>query len=137
MTVRSWRSWVYGGAKKDGRFTDTSFVYVLRAPENLSKIGVSHEPIWRVRRHRRDCDVPLELICLVRHPRAAELELRLHNHFRKLERKSPTVDECLTLGILVRSTNFDEHFTQLEWFYLLDEDIKWLRSKTTEEVDAC
>lgn len=135
MTINSWRSWVYGGAKKDGRFTDTSFVYILRAPGNLCKIGLSSEPIWRIRRHRRDCDVPLELVCLVRHHRAAELELRLHNHFRKLGRKSPSVDECLGLGI--GDDRLDEQYVQLEWFYLTDEDVAWLRSKTTEEVDRC
>ena len=133
MAKRNWRSWAYGGAKRDGRFSDTSFVYILRAPYNLCKIGLSSEPIWRIRRHRRNCYVPLELICLVRHPKAADLELRLHNHFRKLGRKSPSVDECLErLGM-----PYEEQWNQLEWFYLADEDVAWLRSKTTEEVDAC
>ena len=134
MKTSSWRSWAYGGAKNDGRFQNegVSFVYILRAPDNLCKIGLSSEPIWRVRRHRRNCDVPLELICLVRHLRAADLELRLHNHFRKLGRKSPSVDACLALGM-----PYEEQWKQLEWFYLTDSDIAWLRTKTTEEVDAC
>lgn len=133
--MNSWKEWVYGGPKNDGRFTDTSFVYVLRAPGNLCKIGLSKEPVHRIRRHRRDCEVPLELICLVRHRRAAGLELRLHNHFRKLGRRSPSVDECLAIG--VGDAWLEEQWRQYEWFYLTDEDIKWLRSKSTEEVDAC
>lgn len=132
MIKHRWREWVYGGPKNDGRFTDTSFVYVLRAPGNLVKIGLSREPRWRILRHRGDCDVALELICLVRHPRAADLELRLHNHFRKLGRKPATVDECLEVGIL---TVLDEQEWQYEWFWLTEDDVAWLRSKTTEEVD--
>lgn len=128
--MNSWRSWVYGGLKKDGRFVDASFVYVLRAPDNLCKIGLSSEPIWRIRRHRRFCNVPLELICLVRHTRAADLELRLHNYFRDLGRKPATVDECLELGM-----PYEEQWNQYEWYWLTDEDVTWLRSKTTEEVD--
>lgn len=133
--ITSWRSWVYGGPKKDGRFKNTSFVYILRAPGNLCKIGLSSEPIWRIRRHRGDCVVPLELICLVRHPRAARLETKLHHYFRGLGRKAATVDECLALGI--GDAWLEEQYVQHEWFYLTDEDVAWLRSKTTEEVDAC
>lgn len=133
--MNEWRSWVYGGPRHDGRFTDTSFVYILRAPNNLVKIGLSNEPIWRIRKHRQNCNAPLELICLVRHPRARDLEMKLHNYFRALGRKSPTVDECLALGVLVRSQVFEEQVRQYEWFWLMDKEIKWLRSKTTEEVD--
>lgn len=129
--MNNWRSWIYGGPAEDGRFKDVSFVYVLRAPNNLCRIGLSKEPIWRIRRHRGDCDLPLELICLVKHRRAAALELRLHNHFRELGRKSPSVDECLEiLGV-----PYEEQWNQYEWFYLEEKDIEWLRSKTTEEVD--
>lgn len=133
--VNPWHEWCFGGPKKDGRFTDTSFVYVLRAPGNLCRIGFSKEPRWRILRHRYESDAPLELICLVRHRRAAALETKLHHYFRALGRKVPSVDECLALGILVRSLKFDEHSRQYEWFYLTDEDVAWLRSKTTEEVD--
>ena len=132
--VNPWREWCFGGPNKDGRFTDTSFVYVLRAPNNLCKVGCSIEPVWRIRRHRGECYVPLELICLVRHPKAAILETKLHHYFRALGRKSPTIDECLAMGIL---TVLDEQYVQLEWFYLTEEDVAWLRTKTTEEVDAC
>jgi hypothetical protein len=76
----------------------------------------------------------LELICLVRHPRAAILETKLHHYFRALGRKSPTVDECLAIGIL---TVLDEQDRQLEWFYLTDAEVAWLRSKSTEVVDIC
>lgn len=110
-----WREWVYGGPNKDGRFTDTSFVYVLKAPNNLCKIGRSKEPVWRIRRHRQEFDGPLELICLIRHPRAAELEKRLHYYFTSLGRES----------------------VGLEWFRLTDGDVRWLRDHTTEEVDCC
>ena len=135
--MNQWRSWVYGGPKKDGRFTDTSFVYVLRTSGNLVKIGTSKEPRWRILKHRQRSDASLELICLVRHPRAADLELKLHNYFRTLGRKSPSVDECLKLGIFTRSERFDEQYLQYEWFWLTDEDVAWLRSKSTEEVDVC
>lgn len=135
--MNSWRSWIYGGPNKDGRFKDTSFVYILCAPNNLVKIGLSNEPIWRIRKHRRDCNVPLELICLVRHPWAKGLESKLHNYFRALGRRSPSVDECLALGVLTRSQMFDEQVRQYEWFWLTNEDVKWLHSKTTEEVDDC
>lgn len=135
--MNSWRSWAYGGPRNDGRFKDTSFVYILRAPNNLVKIGTSKEPVHRIRKHRRDCNVPLELICLVRHPRARKLEIKLHNYFRALGRKSPTVDECLELGIFTGSERFDSQYRQYEWFWLADEDVTWLRSKTTEEVDIC
>lgn len=130
--MNPWRSWVYGGPKKDGRFEDVSFVYILRAPYNLCKIGLSKEPVHRIRRHRRDCHVPLELICLVRHRVAARLEIKLHRYFRALGRKSPSVDACLALGM-----PYEEQWRQYEWFYLTDEDVAWLRSKTTEEVDDC
>ena len=138
MEKNSWKKWIYGGARRDGRFHNegVSFVYVLRAPYNLCKIGLSSEPRWRILRHRRDCYVALELICLVRHSRAADLELRLHNHFRKLGRKSPTVDECLALGILVGDQwHYEQQWNQYEWFWLTEDDIKWLRSKSTEEVN--
>lgn len=131
--MNPWQSWCYGGPKKDGRFRDTSFVYILRAPNNLCKIGLSKEPRWRILRHRRLCNVPLELICLVRHVRAADLELRLHRYFRALDRKSPTVDECLALG--VGNAGLEEQWKQLEWFWLADDDVAWLRSKSTDEVD--
>jgi hypothetical protein len=64
---------------------------------------------------------------------AARLEIKLHRYFRALGRKSPTVDECLVIGL--GDAGLDEQYVQLEWFYLTDEDVKWLRSKTTEEVD--
>jgi len=129
----SWRSWVYGGPRKDGRFTSegVSFVYILRATGNLCKIGLSSEPRWRILRHRSNCDVALELICLIRHSKAAALETKLHHYFRGLGRRCPSVDECLKiLGV-----PYEEQWNQYEWFYLTEEDVAWLRGKTTEEVD--
>ena len=136
--IRSWREWVYGGPKKDGRFTDVSFVYILKGPDNLCKIGLSKEPIWRIRRHRGNCEAALELICLVRHLKAAELEIKLHKYFRQKGRKSPTIDECFEMNLMVGDwSHYDQQERQQEWFWLTDEDITWLRGKTTEEVDSC
>jgi len=92
-----------------------TYVYVLRGPRNICKVGSTKEPATRIRRHRWEHQVPLELICLICHPRAAELEKQLHYHFVKLGRKE--------IGI--------------EWFQLTDEDVKWLRDHSTEEVDCC
>jgi hypothetical protein len=129
-----WRSWVYGGSKKDGRFTDTAFVYVLRAPGNLSKIGCSTEPVWRIRWHRRNCGSPLELICLVRHPKANLLEKKLHYHFRD-QKKIATIEEIQDLGWR-KESRFTWVTQSFEWFWLTDDDVTWLRSKSTEEVDC-
>lgn len=140
--MNNWRSWIYGGPNKDGRFVTESFVYVLLGPNNLCKIGHTRNPVWRTRAHRHNCTSPLELICLVRlsdkgdFPRAADLAKRIHRYFETLGRELATIEELDKLGWHQRS-RFYRNKRQFEWFWLTDEDVTWLRGKTTEEVDCC
>jgi len=130
MKRRPWKEWVFGGPNKDGRNLAIPCVYALRGPGNLTKIGLSKEPIWRIRKHRGSCKSPLELISLMRHNRAAELEVSLHHYYRD-QGKQASIEEVQALGWV----EDDPHYR--EWFWLTNEDLKLLRRKSTGEVDSC
>lgn len=133
MKKRPWRKWAYGGPDRDGRNLVIPCVYVLKGPNNLCKIGLSKEPIWRIRKHRGDCGSPLELICLIRHLRAADLETSLHHYYAL---KRATIQDVQALGW--DEDSMHDLATQThEWFWLSDADVKVLRRKSTEEVDNC
>lgn len=87
------------------------FIYLIRAPNNLYKIGMAINIHKRFGELKTLSPVPLQLIHVIKTPLRYSAERRMHKRFKK-------------------------HRHHGEWFSLTEKHVEWLKSIDEENFEA-